>query len=54
MPEENPGELAPQEYIDVVTFVLSLNGFLPGDTELVADEEALRAFSMAAPNRGPG
>jgi len=49
MPEENPGELAPQQYIDVVTFLLSLNGFPAGDTELVGDEETLRAFSMAAP-----
>lgn len=49
MPEENPGELDPQQYIDVVTFLLSLNGFPAGDTELVGDEEALRAFSMAPP-----
>jgi hypothetical protein len=49
MPEENPGELDPQQYIDVVTFLLSLNGFPAGDTELVGDEQALRAFSMAAP-----
>lgn len=49
MPEENPGELESQQYIDVVTFLLSLNGFPAGDTELVGDEDALRSFSMAAP-----
>ncbi len=49
MPEENPGELDPQQYIDVVTFLLSLNGFPAGDTELVGDQEALRAFSMTPP-----
>ena len=49
MPEEKPGELDPQQYVDVVAFLLSLNGFTPGDAELVADEEALRAYSMAAP-----
>jgi len=49
MPEEDPGELDPQQYIDVVTFLLSLNGFPAGETELVGDQEALRAFSMAPP-----
>ncbi len=49
MPEDDPGTLNPQEYIDVVAFLLSLNGFLAGNDELVADEELLRDLSMAPP-----
>jgi mono/diheme cytochrome c family protein len=47
MPEEDPGGLDPQQYADVVAFILSLNGFEAGEDELVADEEALRAYSLA-------
>lgn len=49
MPEDDPGALDPQEYIDVVAFLLSLNGFSAGSDELLADEELLRGFSMATP-----
>jgi len=49
MPEDNPGGLDPQQYVDVVAFILGLNGFPAGDVELVAEEGELRAYSMAAP-----
>ncbi len=48
MPEDDPGGLEAQQYIDVVAFFLSLNGFPAGEVELKADEEALRAFNMTA------
>jgi len=50
MPEDDPGGLDLQGYIDVVAFLLSLNGFSAGNDELVADEELLRSFSMVAPS----
>lgn len=53
MPEEDPGGLDDQEYIDVTAFILSLNGFEPGDVELPADEAWLRGVSMT-PTGGSG
>jgi hypothetical protein len=52
MPEEDPGALDPQQYIDVVAFVLSLNGFPEGEVELAGEDALLDAFSMAAPTGG--
>ncbi len=34
MPEDNPGSLTPQEYADVLAFILSRNAFPPGAEEL--------------------
>ncbi|MDH5758340.1 MAG: cytochrome c [Gemmatimonadota bacterium] len=49
MPDGEPGSLAPQEYVDVVTFVLRSNGFPVGSVELPPDDEVLRGYSMKAP-----
>jgi len=45
MPQDNPGSLLPEQYADVVAYLLQLNGRPPGDRELPADVEALRALS---------
>ncbi|MYI05863.1 MAG: hypothetical protein F4059_00705 [Gemmatimonadetes bacterium] len=37
MPDDNPGGLEPQMYLDVVAYILSLNGHEAGDSELSAD-----------------
>jgi hypothetical protein len=42
MPEDNPGILPAQDYVDIVAYILSLNGFPPGAEELAPDEQALR------------
>ena len=42
MPEDNPGILPTQDYVDIVAYILSLNGFPPGAEELATDEQALR------------
>ena len=52
MPEDDPGSLEPQVYVDVVAYILQLNGFPAGETELPADETVLDGFSMAAPAGG--
>ena len=35
MPEDNPGRLKRQEYIDIVAFMLQQNGLPAGETEMV-------------------
>lgn len=49
MPEDAPGSLESQVYVDVVAYILELNGFPPGGGELPADEAVLGRYSMAAP-----
>jgi mono/diheme cytochrome c family protein len=42
MPQDNPGGLARAEYLAVITYILKLNGFPSGATELPEDEAELR------------
>ena len=49
MPENAPGSLLDEQYVDVIAYVLRLNGFTPGDHELPATQEALDQFVMDAP-----
>ena len=49
MPDDRPGSLAPQLYADVIAYMLELNGYPAGPTELPPDEEALRSLSLAPP-----
>lgn len=44
MPSDRPGSLSNQSYRDVVGFILQSNKLPPGETELDADPEALRAI----------
>jgi len=46
MPEDAPGSLSDQEYVDVVSYVLSLNGYEPGERELLPLRDALELFVM--------
>ena len=41
MPEDQPGSLPPQQYADVITYILQLNGLPPGETELGIARESL-------------
>ena len=34
MPQDRPGSLTPQQYADVVAYILQINGIQPGDREL--------------------
>jgi cytochrome c len=38
MPEDNPGRLKRQEYIDIVAFLFQQNGLPAGETEMVRKE----------------
>lgn len=42
MPNDNPGNLPLNEYVDIVAYILNLNGYPPGEAELPADVEALK------------
>jgi len=52
MPEDAPGSLEPGEYLAVVAYVLQLNGFPAGASELPLDLAVLDTHSMAAPAVG--
>ena len=41
MPEDQPGSLPPQQYADVIAYILQLNGLPPGDVELATARDAL-------------
>jgi hypothetical protein len=49
MPEDAPGSLEPQQYVDIISYVLRANGFSAGDRELTADQAVLDSHSMASP-----
>lgn len=49
MPQDNPGRLEPVQYADVIAYILKLNGFPAGDTELVPVEETLMGIRLAPP-----
>ena len=46
MPEDDPGSLSDQAYVDVVAYILQLNGFPAGSAELPADEDVMARYSM--------
>lgn len=46
MPNDGPGRLRPEEYADIVAYLLKLNGFPAGPDELPADAEVLRRLHI--------
>jgi S-disulfanyl-L-cysteine oxidoreductase SoxD len=49
MPSNAPGTLMPAQYADVMAFVLSVNKYPAGQTELPTDAAALKTVKMAEP-----
>ena len=49
MPEDNPGSLSPEQYVDVLAYILSLNEYPVGDEPLPADVAALRTVQIEDP-----
>ena len=49
MPEDNPGSLKKEEYADVIAYLLKLNNFPAGSTDLPIDQKALSAIMMEKP-----
>ena len=48
MPESAPGILSPEEAVALVTYILRMNGFEPGASQLAPDRNALDAISLAS------
>jgi hypothetical protein len=56
MPKNEPGSLAPEEYADLLAYLLKLNQMPVGPTELPADTMVLKTIRIegrpaAAPSR---
>ncbi len=49
MPDGNPGGLNSDQYTDIVAFLLSLNGYSEGQSELLPDQEILEGISIPLP-----
>ncbi len=48
MPDDDPGSLPRQNYIDVLTYILDLNDFPAGSSDLTADTERLDALIIGS------
>jgi len=46
MPADRPGGLDPPNYSDLTAYILSQNGFPPGDKELPTDADALNKMTL--------
>lgn len=47
MPPSQPGSLPDQTYADLTAYILQVNGFAPGDTELPPDASVLAGMTIA-------
>jgi len=47
MPETAPGSLSPQQAVELVAYIMRMNGFEPGAGELTADRAVLDRISLA-------
>jgi mono/diheme cytochrome c family protein len=48
MPETAPGSLSPEETVDLVSYILRMNGFEAGEGELAADRAVLDEIGLAS------
>ena len=48
MPDDNPGVLPRQDYVDIVAYLFSLNGYPSGPDELPDDDDALKLIRIDA------
>jgi mono/diheme cytochrome c family protein len=49
MPEDNPGSMKPEEYVDVMAYLLKLNSFPTGADELPVGKDKLSTITMEKP-----
>jgi cytochrome c5 len=47
MPEDSPGSLPPEQYVDIVAYFLGMNGFRLDSSGAEVDEEGLQSLSLA-------
>ena len=53
MPDDAPGELTAQQYLDATAYILKLNGMPAGDVALTTDTTALKSFTIDIRPKGP-
>ena len=46
MPDDNPGSLSAQQYVDIIAFIFKVNGLPAGADSLTTDTEALRQIKI--------
>lgn len=46
MPQSEPASMSPQEYVDIISYVLSANGLPAGQTKLPPDSDKLKAIKI--------
>ena len=51
MPKQEPASLTPQEYAQLVAYLLKINEAPPGKDELPADADALKKIKIEMPKR---
>ena len=49
MPEDNPGSLERQQYLDVVAYIFSLNAYPAGESDLPGDDDGLKKIKIDNP-----
>lgn len=49
MPQDNPGSLRREDYVDVLAYLLQLNGLPEGKAELPTEDAALKQVIMEGP-----
>jgi hypothetical protein len=54
MPEDNPSWLKPEEYADILAYILSVYGMPAGDSDLPTDKETLEDIAVQGPRLGGG
>lgn len=53
MPNDNPGGLPRRDYIDVIIYLLSENGYPAGEKDLAGTDEALKSIRIVPPESTP-
>ncbi|MEO8335458.1 MAG: cytochrome c [bacterium] len=53
MPKNDPGSLAPEQYADVIAYLLKMNAMPAGTTDLLADSAALAQIRIELPQPAP-
>jgi len=48
MPEDDPGGLSPEEYADIVSYILRENGYPAGDEDLATELSELETVRIEA------
>jgi len=51
MPESNPGALPRKDYVDILAYILKLNRYKDGDSELTYENGALEEITIAPRQR---